>query len=160
MTEKVKLYRSKSDCMVGGVAAGVAKFFGLDTTLVRLIWAVSVLLGGTGLFLYLVAWVIIPPAPEGEATATFEKGEHIRQRVIETAKDVEGRLKGTHVPGQQDRADHHAKEPRQLLGWVLVALGLLFLSRNLFAWFSIGRFWPIILILVGAVLVVQEMRRS
>lgn len=154
-----KLYRSKSDCMVAGVASGIARYFGLDPTLVRLIWLVSIPFGGYSVFLYLVAWVIVPPEPEGIASSTFEKGEHIRQRVVETAKDVEARLKGSMENHDSVDRPRSEKEQRQLLGWILVGLGLLFLSRNLFAWFSLQHFWPILLIVAGAVIVFQAVRR-
>lgn len=54
-----KLYRS-SNKMIGGVCAGIAEYFQIDPTIVRLLWVAAVLLAGTGVLLYLVAWVIIP----------------------------------------------------------------------------------------------------
>lgn len=53
------LYRS-SNKMVGGVCAGIAEYFNIDPTIIRLLWIAAVLLAGTGVLLYLVAWVIIP----------------------------------------------------------------------------------------------------
>jgi phage shock protein PspC (stress-responsive transcriptional regulator) len=55
------LVRSWDGRMLAGVCAGVAGYFGLDVTLVRVIWAVvSVLTGGAGMLAYLAAWAIIP----------------------------------------------------------------------------------------------------
>jgi phage shock protein PspC (stress-responsive transcriptional regulator) len=55
------LVRSEKGRMLAGVCAGVADYFGLDVTLVRVIVAVvSVLTGGAGVLAYLAAWVIIP----------------------------------------------------------------------------------------------------
>jgi phage shock protein C len=60
------LVRDRKGRMVAGVCAGVAQYFGLDVTLVRVIVAVvSVITGGAGA--YLAAWVIIPG--EGETTS-------------------------------------------------------------------------------------------
>jgi len=57
--------------MVAGICAGVADYFGIDVTLVRVIVAViSVITGGAGILAYLVAWVIIPE--EGEKTPIAE----------------------------------------------------------------------------------------
>jgi phage shock protein C len=62
------LVRSRKGRMVAGVCAGVAEYFGLDVTLVRVIVAiVSVITGGTGVLAYLAAWAIIPA--EGEKTS-------------------------------------------------------------------------------------------
>jgi phage shock protein C len=55
------LMRSRDGRMLAGVCAGVAGYFGVDVTLVRVIWAVvSVITGGAGVLAYLVAWIIIP----------------------------------------------------------------------------------------------------
>ena len=55
------LVRPRNGRMLAGVCAAFAGYFGLDVTLVRVIWAiVSVITGGAGVLAYLVAWVIIP----------------------------------------------------------------------------------------------------
>ena len=55
------LMRPRDGRMLAGVCAGVADYFGLDVTLVRVIWAVvSLITGGAGVLAYLVAWIIIP----------------------------------------------------------------------------------------------------
>lgn len=60
--------RDRKGRMVAGVCGGVAQYFGLDVTLVRVIVAVvSVVTGGAGVLAYLAAWVIIPG--EGETTS-------------------------------------------------------------------------------------------
>ena len=59
MVEK-KLTRSKKDKMVGGVCSGIAKYFGMDPTVVRLAWVVFTLLGGAGLLAYIIAWIVMP----------------------------------------------------------------------------------------------------
>ena len=62
------LVRSRKGRMVAGICAGIADYFGLDVTLVRVIvTVVSVITGGTGALAYLAAWMIIPG--EGEKTS-------------------------------------------------------------------------------------------
>ena len=55
-----KLVRSKKNRMIGGVCGGIAEYLGVDPTIVRLIWAFAAVFWGTGIILYLLAWVIIP----------------------------------------------------------------------------------------------------
>lgn len=62
--EKKKLYRSTTDKRIGGVCGGVAEYFGIDSTLVRLLVALCVLMLGTGVLVYLIAWLIIPRKPD------------------------------------------------------------------------------------------------
>lgn len=58
-----RLYRDPVDKKIGGVASGVARYFDIDTTLMRAIWAASVLVGGFGIFLYLILWFILDEDP-------------------------------------------------------------------------------------------------
>jgi phage shock protein PspC (stress-responsive transcriptional regulator) len=46
--------------MIAGVCSGVAEYFGIDVTLVRVIAAILVLSGGTGLAIYVIAWLVMP----------------------------------------------------------------------------------------------------
>jgi phage shock protein C len=65
------LVRRRKGRMLGGVCAGLAEYFGLDVTLVRVIVAVvAVITGGAGVLAYLVAWAIIPE--EGEKASIAE----------------------------------------------------------------------------------------
>jgi len=54
------LRRSGDDRMLGGVAAGIADWFGIDVTAVRVAFVVLAVLGGAGVPLYLAAWLLIP----------------------------------------------------------------------------------------------------
>ena len=55
-----RLYRLREGRVVAGVCAGLAAFFGIDPTLVRLAFAVVTVFGGIGILVYLVAWIVIP----------------------------------------------------------------------------------------------------
>ena len=67
MTDNIKrLYRSRSDRMLAGVAAGLADYLDVDPTLIRLLFAFGVFLSGSGAFIYLVMALIIPLEPEVE----------------------------------------------------------------------------------------------
>ncbi len=58
-----RLYRSRNDRWLGGVCGGLATYFDVDTTLVRLIAIVTILLPGPSIIAYLIAWVIVPVEP-------------------------------------------------------------------------------------------------
>jgi phage shock protein C len=64
------LVRSRKGRMVAGICAGIAEYFGMDVTLVRVIVAViAVITGGAGVLAYLVAWAIIPEEGEKHSIA-------------------------------------------------------------------------------------------
>ena len=56
-----RLYRSESNRMLCGVCAGIAEYFNLDPTLIRLAWALFCVLGGSGVLAYILAAIIVPP---------------------------------------------------------------------------------------------------
>ena len=58
-----RLYRSRSDRKIAGVCGGIAEHFGWDPTLVRLGWVLLTLLGGSGVLIYLILWLVMPEAP-------------------------------------------------------------------------------------------------
>ena len=63
-----RLFRSKNNRMLGGVCAGLGEHLDVDPTVIRLIRAVvSVLSIGTGIFIYILAWIIIPEEDTGGA---------------------------------------------------------------------------------------------
>ena len=59
-----KLYKSNQNKMICGVCGGIGEYFGIDTTIIRLAWAIFCLMGGTGILAYILAAVIIPSNPE------------------------------------------------------------------------------------------------
>jgi putative stress-responsive transcriptional regulator len=58
-----KLYKSNQNKMIDGVCGGIAEYFGIDPTVVRLIWALFSLMGGCGILAYIIAAIIIPRNP-------------------------------------------------------------------------------------------------
>jgi phage shock protein C len=61
MAEPKKLYRSEKNKMLGGVAGGVAEYFNIDPTFVRLFFVLILCVWGAGIPVYLLLWIIIPP---------------------------------------------------------------------------------------------------
>ena len=58
-----KLYRS-TDRVIGGVCGGIAEYFGLDTSTIRIVTLILILFGGLSLWVYILLWIIIPNAPD------------------------------------------------------------------------------------------------
>jgi phage shock protein C len=57
------LYRSRTNRQVAGVCGGLAQYFNIDATLIRVLFVVLAVLGGSGLVIYLVLWIIVPREP-------------------------------------------------------------------------------------------------
>lgn len=81
-----KLYRDPNDKIIAGVASGLSAYFGIDTSLMRLAFVVTVFFGGIGIIAYVLLWVIIP-----KASTTAQKLEMHGDRI--TLKEIENSLK-------------------------------------------------------------------
>jgi len=61
---RAKLMRPQVGRKIAGVCIGVAEYFDLDVTLVRLLWVLAAIFGGGGVLAYLIAWIVMPSEPE------------------------------------------------------------------------------------------------
>ncbi len=62
-----RLLRSREDRVIGGVAGGIGAYVGIDPVIVRLVFVVLALAGGGGILAYIIAWIVVPEAPEDGA---------------------------------------------------------------------------------------------
>ena len=58
-----RLYKSNENKMIGGVCGGIAEYFGIDPTVVRLAWVLFCVLGGSGILAYILAAIVMPRHP-------------------------------------------------------------------------------------------------
>jgi len=78
---KKKLYRSTKDRVIGGVCGGIAEYFDIDSTLVRLLTIAIFFLGGGGIIAYIIGWIIIPKNPNGNTEDNSENKEEIKGKI-------------------------------------------------------------------------------
>jgi len=140
-----KLYRCTSDSMLGGVCSGLGKYFDVDANLIRLIFVVLAVLPGFGVPIYLVLWLILPEDAENAKQPLADRVRDGTDEMVERAKRF----------GQEVRTTATSSNPKAtfILGLLLVALGVVFLLRNLgitwLSWIAFGTLWPALLVLVG-----------
>lgn len=75
--EKKKLYRSENDRKIAGVCGGIAEYFDIDSTIVRLLLVLFCLLGGSGVLAYILAWLIIPERPDYTDYTGYHNGGNV-----------------------------------------------------------------------------------
>ena len=64
MAAKKMLYKDRENKMLAGVCAGLADYFAIDPTIVRLVWAIFAMLYGIGVLIYIAAWIVFPDKNE------------------------------------------------------------------------------------------------
>ena len=135
-----RLYRCRNDRRLAGVAGGVAEFFELDPSLVRLFWVLSIFVGGIGLFLYVAMAIIVPLEPVSPEHAAAE-----------AAAAPEGHRHASRGDGRWTT----------IVGVVLVLFGTVALvDRFLPAWDLEHLVVPAGAIAIGAILLANALRRE
>lgn len=147
-----KLYRSNTDKMIGGVSGGIAEYFEIDPTIVRILFVLAVFFGGGGLIAYIILWIIVPEKPYvfpgTQHTQTGNQSEFTQPK---QESDTKGQ-NSEPIKDQFDYAAFHQKQKTNtgyVAGLVLIVIGGLFLLNNFIPRFNFGDFWPFILIAVG-----------
>ncbi len=143
------LYRSETNKVFGGVCGGLGEVFQLDPTLIRALFAVAFLFGGTGLLFYLILWIVIP----SESKLSQSSDVNIRENFDEMKERAQSFTKD--LGGTNDNS-------RNTLGILLVLLGIFFLMGN-FGFshlFNFQRTWPVLFIVVGFVFLTQKRNRK
>ncbi|KKP69362.1 hypothetical protein A2X44_04385 [candidate division CPR3 bacterium GWF2_35_18] len=137
-----RLCRSEKDKMIGGVCGGIAEYFNIDSSIVRLIFALIVLAGGAGVLVYIILWVILP----SETASNSDVEKIIEKNVEEIAGEAEKFAKNVEKSAKKD-------ESRIWWGIIVIVIGLLFLFDN-FGFFrvlhiNVWHLWPLGLIILG-----------
>jgi|AntRauTorckE6833_2_1112554.scaffolds.fasta_scaffold00288_3 phage shock protein C len=160
-----KLYRSRQDQIIGGVCGGIAEYFGIDATLVRLAFVLFALIEGAGVIAYIIAWIIVPERPTGNDRGNEKDIYDVDYKQDDEEEeykqqDEEGEYKAEqNTPETEKKSNENGKEQRKrILGLILVALGIFFILDNWIPAFYWRRFWPIILIVLGVVLIYREVK--
>lgn len=125
---KKRLYRSRKEKIIGGVAGGFAEYFDIDPVIARIAFVVMVFFNGLGLILYLLCLIVIPKEP------LFFNAE---QRNSEPEQE-EINIMGIKTNTRQ-----------KVFGGILIILGLFFLLDNIIPSFGFDYFFPVIVICVG-----------
>jgi phage shock protein C len=152
-----RLYRSRRDRMLAGVAGGLAEMWGADPSLVRVLWALLVIFtGGIALIVYIVMAIVVPDEDEvfgpdagpGSAALTASAG----------VTDATGATR--RPPRPPARTDRGGLPATALFGGFLVLLGAFFLVREFLPQIDFDWIWPVALVGIGVVLIASAMGRG
>ena len=139
------LYRSETNKVFGGVCGGLGEVFQVDPTLLRILFVIAFLMGGTGILLYLILWLVIPSQSKimHSSNENFKENiEEMKTRAQNFTQDIQGNANGS----------------RAGFGAVIVILGLMFLLNN-YGYthlFNFSRLWPVLLIVFGFFIITRK----
>ncbi|HZK56849.1 MAG TPA: PspC domain-containing protein [Clostridia bacterium] len=130
-----RLYRSESDKKIAGVCGGIAEYFGIDSTIVRLLWLISIAVYGTGFLIYIIAAIIMPGREDINAGTDPNKNSN----KINSPKD-----------STFNRGFDREKN-RKFFGYALIVVGIILFGKRftILRWLSFKFLFPIVLIVLG-----------
>jgi len=150
-----RLYRSRKDRIIGGVAGGLAEYFEVDVVLVRVLWVLAIFIGGGGLVAYVIAWIIIPDVTsERFHNSKKVPGEQKANAFAKNEEDIAETANFKYENEQEARARR-----RRNAGLILIGIGVIFLVRNAFG-FIFHYFWPLLLVALGIFFFLRSGRGS
>ncbi len=175
-----RLYRSRDDRMLAGVAGGLARVMDADPSIIRIVWVlVTILSGGLALVVYIVMAIVVPEAPDGwdaarsEATAAVGPMEPVPPggwvgpdgRVVPFAGTAPGVPTGTTGAAgptaegwNAPAASGDGRRAGVFMGAILILLGGAFLVREFMPAVDLSVVWPVIAIGFGVLLLILSVR--
>jgi phage shock protein C len=135
--------------MIAGICGGLGEYFNVDPVIVRVIFILLAFADAIGILAYLILWIIVPKSEK----AALPPRDTIREGIQEVRDKAEKLSMEVRAQSGQERS--------LWLAIILIVVGILFLLSNMgrFNFFGFLRFWPLILIIAGIVLLVNRFTR-
>jgi phage shock protein C len=144
MTDK-RLFRNTGNEVIAGVAGGIADYFNVDVTIVRILFVLAAIFGGWGLIIYIIFWIAVPRAPyeQKEQSYSTEAEQPYEDVSYESTTDFSAK----------EKAEMERKKRGSLIGGlVLIVIGSFFIVERYIPRFDFNTFWPFILVVVGFII--------
>jgi phage shock protein C len=136
--------------MIGGVCGGLGKYFHIDATLVRLIFVLLTLAGGSGVLVYFILWIVMPREDMPNVPTTLD-GQEFSRRANMMGQEM------------QEIVSKPNTRAVQFIGIALVVMGIVYLIQNLnlpfLAWFNDRLLWPVLIIIAGGLLLARAFKK-
>jgi phage shock protein C len=142
------LSRSYTDKMIGGVAGGMAKYFEMDSAIVRFLFILITMFFGTGVWVYIVLWIVLPY----DTTIYEPKFSNPSNSSNMNTDNANPTPETDPYQSYQEKKKAKKENGNFIAGIVLITIGVLFLISQFVPHINFGDLWPVILIVVGGLL--------
>lgn len=142
------LYRSETNRVIAGVAGGLGEYFNLDATIIRILFVLLTVFGGSGLVIYIVLWLIIPE----KNSRPKDSKDAIRDNIEDMKETTQSFAHSIRTGG--DNKDNS----RFWWAIIIIVLGFLFLLNNygLLEPIDFEKLWPLALIIFGLAILLKK----
>jgi phage shock protein C len=146
-----RLFRSRSNYMLGGVCGGLGIYLGIDPSLVRLFFILLTVAGAAGVPIYIILWIVLPREDKLTEPPVALTGDEFGRRARLMGDEMRDSFTGPNPKG------------RMWVGIALLVIGGILLLREvlpqLFYWLNTGTIWAVLLILGGVFLLLRSTRK-
>jgi len=182
-----RLFRNEHEKVIAGVSSGIAEYMEVDVTIIRLLFVLStIFLVGTGILVYIIMWIVVPPNndptarfskfndafrnqnnpfqspnPFGNPKSTTENTKSYQNWTSSTVKDENfdsWKQTGNFKPYQKNN-----ETGRTVAGLFLLVIGMYFLMDEFGMvpfWFQITKLWPLVFVAIGASFIIRSKNKS
>jgi phage shock protein PspC (stress-responsive transcriptional regulator) len=151
--------------MIAGVCGGLAQYFGIDSTIVRLFTVLAAIFsGGAVILIYIVLWIVVPEEMFGGAESVAQSEARVGSSAESTGSSgsfpFENAFRSSGFGSSNFPSDEQRQRRTQWIGWALLTLGSLILVSHLhlFSWVQWNLVWPAALIMGGIYLLMRQRR--
>ena len=140
------LKRSRNNRVIAGVCAGMADYFNIDIALMRVLFVVAAMCGSFGFWMYVILWIVVPEEN------TLGQGDNTRS--YDDTIDI--------TPNE-DKDVPAKKRPSNgalIASLILIFIGVIALADNFISITWIWKLWPVILIIIGSVILINTQKNN
>ena len=150
-----RLYRNEMNKILAGVSSGLAEYFDMDVTWVRIIFVFAAVFGFSGVIIYIILWIVIPPKPfNGSGSSSYNTDYRVYEDKSSTYT-ASGNQDATPQPPYMGKKQN-SSNTRVIGGLILVFFGAYFLLEEFDVfpyWFNLHKMWPVIFIVLGILII-------
>lgn len=147
---KGKLRRNPINKVIGGVCSGLADYFNMDVTIMRLLFVIAFIFASFGFWFYIILWIVLPIGQR-----TIDNGQQ------STVDSQNQRTESQETDGVTGNGQSRQLKMKSIItGTVVILIGLLFLVNNFIPITWVWKLWPLILVVIGVVMIVTSSKKN
>lgn len=147
---KGKLRRNPINKVIGGVCSGLADYFNMDVTIMRLLFVIAFIFASFGFWFYIILWIVLPIGQR-----TIDNGQQ------STVDSQSQRTESQEADGVTGNGQSRQLKMKSIItGTVVILIGLLFLVNNFIPITWVWKLWPLILVVIGVVMIVTSSKKN
>ena len=149
---KGKLRRNPINKVIGGVCSGLADYFDIDVTIMRLLFVIAFIFASFGFWFYIILWIVLPIGQR-----TIDNGQ---QSTVDSQSQSQ-RTESQETDGVTGNGQSRQLKMKSIItGTVVILIGLLFLVNNFIPITWVWKLWPLILVVIGVVMIVTSSKKN